>query len=277
MNRLSYGLKTAPSEFNRIMSQILQGLKGVDSYFDDIIVYAETLEECAINLRPCLDTFRDHDHHLNLQKCSFFTQQIKYLGYLIDKGKILQSPEKTAAVHEMKSPTNLEELRCVLELLTHYSRFIPTLSELIALLRKLLAKNQRLVWTAEQEAAFIHLKQEVCSERVLTPFDSSIPIILTTNASLLGIAAVLSHEINGIERPISYANRAFSQAEKNYLQLDREALVIIYGVQYFHIYIFGAKFILCIDNASLTRIFYLEKPLPCITPIPSLCISIGRL
>lgn len=42
MNRLSFGIKTAPSEFNRILDQILQGLEGTISYFDDIIIHSET-------------------------------------------------------------------------------------------------------------------------------------------------------------------------------------------------------------------------------------------
>lgn len=46
MNRLSFGIKTASSEFNRIIDQVLSGLQGVSSYFDDIIIHGETKEEC---------------------------------------------------------------------------------------------------------------------------------------------------------------------------------------------------------------------------------------
>lgn len=46
MNSLSFGIKTAPSECNRIIDQILQGLPKTISYFDDIIVHGESMQEC---------------------------------------------------------------------------------------------------------------------------------------------------------------------------------------------------------------------------------------
>lgn len=82
VNRLSFGIKTAPSEFNRIMEQILSGLRNAMSYFDDIIVYGATDGECKYNLHECLQHLKDHDLHLNLNKCSFMKIE--------DKNRILR-------------------------------------------------------------------------------------------------------------------------------------------------------------------------------------------
>lgn len=46
VNRLLFGIKVAPNEFHRVMSKILDGLEGLEKYFDDIIVYGDTEEQC---------------------------------------------------------------------------------------------------------------------------------------------------------------------------------------------------------------------------------------
>ncbi|XP_037814014.1 uncharacterized protein K02A2.6-like [Lucilia sericata] len=83
VNRLSFGIKTAPSEFNRIIEQILSGLDKTMSYFDDIIIHGSTEAECKRNLILCLKRLQQHVLHLNRSKCSFFQTQIEYLGHIV--------------------------------------------------------------------------------------------------------------------------------------------------------------------------------------------------
>nr|XP_024219929.1 uncharacterized protein K02A2.6-like [Halyomorpha halys] len=61
MKRLSFGIKSAPSEFHRILDQILSGLKGVTAYFDDVIVYGSNQDECFLNLINCLNRLHQYD------------------------------------------------------------------------------------------------------------------------------------------------------------------------------------------------------------------------
>lgn len=88
MNRLSFGIKTAPSEFNRIINQILRDTPKTESYFDDIIVHGRTMEECTTNLKACLSRLREFDIHLNSAKCSFFQESIEFLGHVVEHNKI---------------------------------------------------------------------------------------------------------------------------------------------------------------------------------------------
>lgn len=265
MNRLSFGIKTAPAEFNRILSQILKGLPKTEAYFDDLIVHGTTKEECLHNLRLCLRRLSEFDLHLNKSKCVFLETTIDYLGHVIQFNKICKSPEKVRAVSEMSQPTNVDELRRFLGLITYYSKFIPDFSTISYPLRCLLQKGKRYVWTRECEAAFIKLKIELCSDRVLIPFDPNLPLILTSDASPTGVAAVLSHMINGEEKPIAYASRSLTSSERNYSQLDREALAIVFGINHFYNYVFGRHFLLVTDNEPLTRIFSHNKALPQMT------------
>lgn len=265
MNRLSFGVKTAPSEFNRIISQILQGLNKTEAYFDDIIVHGATLTECKENLQACLQRLQDYDLHLNKNKCIFFTNKVEYLGHIIEYNKISKSPIKIQVIKDMSRPSNVEELRRFLGLITYYSKFIPDFSTVSYPLRQLLQKNTRWKWTVSSESAFSKLKSELCNDNVLFPFDPSLPVVLTTDASPTGLGAILSHQVNGHERPIAYASRSLSNSEMNYSQLDREALAIIFGVTHFYNYLFGKHFMLVTDNEPLSRILHPHKALPKMT------------
>ncbi|KAL1446335.1 hypothetical protein WDU94_012228 [Cyamophila willieti] len=105
----------------------------------------------------------------------------------------------------------------------------------------------------------------MCSEKVLTPFDPHVPVVLATDASPYGIAAVLSHTIDNTEHPIAYASRSLTSSEQNYSQLDREALALVFGVTHFYNYLYGKHFTLITDNQPLTRIFHPNKSLPQMT------------
>ncbi|UYV70957.1 K02A2.6-like [Cordylochernes scorpioides] len=165
----------------------------------------------------------------------------------------------------MPQPKNIADLRRFLGMITYYSRFLPDVSTISYPLRRLLNKDKNLFWSAQCEAAFIKLKNEVASDRVLIPFDTNLPVTLTTDANPVGIAAVLSHGINKVEHPIAFASRSLTDAEQNYSQLDREALAIVFGVDHFFHYLFRHKFTLITDNQPLTRIFHPKSKFPKMT------------
>ncbi|XP_011690576.1 PREDICTED: uncharacterized protein LOC105451673 [Wasmannia auropunctata] len=173
--------------------------------------------------------------------------------------------KKVEAITEINRPANPEEVKRFLGMAMHYARFIPNASTITHPLRCLLRENTTFKWTAACEAAFIKLKQEIASNRVLMPFNPELPLTVACDASPTGIAAVLSHTVNGIERPIAFASRSLTSAEQNYSQLDREALAIVFGVDKFFMYTYGKKFDLITDNRPLSRIFKHDANLPPMT------------
>ncbi|BES87325.1 Hypothetical Protein NTJ_00130 [Nesidiocoris tenuis] len=262
MRRLSFGIKTAPAEFHRILDQILSGLGGVTSYFDDVVIFGSTLEECQVNLINCLKRLRQYDLHVNREKCQFFKSSISYLGYVIEQNSVKKCPQKVKSILDAPKPSSVDEIRRFLGMITYYAKLIPNLSTLTYPLRRLLRKNQNFIWTSSCQQAFDRLKNEIASDRVLTPFNPDLPVVLACDASPTGIAAILSHTIDEHDRPIAFASRSLSDCEQNYSQLDREALAIVYAVNKFYMYLYGRKFTLVTDNGPLSRIFHHDAKLP---------------
>ena len=95
-------------------------------------------------------------------------------------------------------------------------------------------------WTEECEKAFVRSKSELVAVKVLVPYDEKRKLILACDASPYGVGAVISHVTDdGEECPIAFASRTLTKSERNYSQIEKEALRIVFGVLKFHKYLYG--------------------------------------
>lgn len=117
-------------------------------------------------------------------------------------------------------------------------------------LNKLLRQDTPWVWDECRAQAFSEAKQALTSSSVLMHYDPKLPISLAGDASAYGIGAVISHTLpDGSERPIAFASRTLTASERNYAQLEEEALSLLYGVKKFHQY--GRRFTLITNHKPL--------------------------
>ncbi|CAH8614326.1 unnamed protein product [Dicrocoelium dendriticum] len=265
-NRLPFGVKTAPAIFQQLMDTMLAGVSGTAAYLDDIIVMGRTPEELFNRLDEVLCCIQSYGFRIREDKCTFFTPLIKYLGFILEKDGRRPDPENIEAIRKMPPPTDLQSLRSFCGLISHYSAFLPEMHRLRAPLNKLLSKGQPWNWTAECQNAFERVKSLLSSNLLLTHFDPSKEIVLTTDASSHGIGAVIAHTYtDGSQKAIAHAARTLTKAEKNYSQIEKEALAIVYAVKKFHKMLYGRRFKLLTDHKPLLAIFGSKKGIPAYT------------
>ena len=259
-NRLPFGVASAPAVFQKTMDTILRGLKGVICYIDDILITGVTETEHLEHLEQVLHRLREHGTRLKKEKCYFMQQSVQYLGHRIDAEGLHATDDKLKAITKAPPPKNVTELRSFLGLINYYGRFIQNLSSLLHPLNNLLCQWK---WSQECAEVFHLAKEKIVSPNVLVHYDPSLPIRLAGDASAYGVGAVISHVMkDGQERPIAFASRTLLPSERNYAQVEKEALSLIFGVSKFHLYLYGRHFTLITDHKPLTTILGPKKGIP---------------
>ena len=265
-NRLAFGVKTAPAIFQQIIDTMLAGLDYSIGYLDDILMRSKDTEEHRAHVFGVFKRIQEYGFTLKDAKCEFFLEEIKYLGHIIDANGCRPDPERAAAIRDMPAPHNVATLQSFLGLASYYQKFIKDMHVLRAPLNELLKKDKEFKWTAECQAAFEKLKKVLTSDLFLTHFNPDNEIIVATDASSYGIGACILHKMaDGSNKPIAHASRTLLPAERNYSQIEKEALGIIFGVTKFHRYIHGRRFTLQTDHKPLISIFGSKKGLPTYT------------
>lgn len=255
VNRLPYGVASAPAIFQKLMDQILQGIDGVICYLDDILITVRNTETHMKNLEEVLKRLKNHNLRVNREKCSFFQHSVSYLGHVIDAEGIHPMQEKCQAISKAAIPNTVTELKSLLSLLSYSGKFIPSLSTLIAPMTELLQKDKKWEWSPSCQKSFEEAKKQLLSNRVLVHYNPELPLLLACDASSIGVGAVISHKMpDGSEKPIAFASRMLTKAEKNYSQIEKEALGLVFGVMKFHEYLFGRMFTLITDHKPLLKI-----------------------
>ncbi|XP_055910453.1 uncharacterized protein K02A2.6-like [Eupeodes corollae] len=262
--RLIFGVKCASAIFQDIMDKILNGLSKVKCYIDDIIIGGANFDECKNNLRKVLERLNEFKVRVKYEKCRFYKNEIDYLGHIISEDGIKPSTKNLEAIKNAPQPQNLTQLKSYLGLLNYYSRFIPNLSTELRSLYELTKKEVAFEWSSKCEEAFIRSKTLILQNNILAHYDPSKEIVLHCDASPYGVGGILSHIINGIERPVLFASSTLSSSEQNYSQLHKEALAIIFTVKKFHKYIYGRTFTIYSDHQPLREIFNPKKSTPAV-------------
>lgn len=261
-NRLVFGLSSSPGIFQKRLEQLFSDLPHVGVFLDDIIITGRNTSEHIDNLHKVFDRLASSGLRVKREKCVFFHESINYLGHVISKHGIQTCSEKVDAVVNTPAPTTVSELRSFIGMVMYYAKFIKNVSTILAPLYELLRANVKFVWTKECETSFMYIKKQLSSSEVLVHYSPNLPLVLTADASSVGVGAIISHVTPDGERPIAYASRSLSPAERAYAQIDREALSIIYGIRKFHQYLYGRQFTLRTDHKPLTYIFGNKSGIP---------------
>lgn len=261
--RAPFGPASVPGWFQREMDQLLGNMEGVTVYFDDVRVSGMTQAEHDERLLTVLEKLKFAGITVSKEKAEICKPSIKFLGTEINADGFRASKDKVEAITNIARPRNKKELQSFLGMMNYHSKFIKNYADIVKPLYELLKKSTDFTWSKNCENAFTTAKERLKSREVLMFYSTHLPVKLTCDASPTGLGAVIAHVLpDKTEKPIAYASRILTPAEKNYSQLDREALSIVYAVKYFHQYLFGREFELLTDHKPLIYIFGDRKGIP---------------
>ena len=240
--RIPFGLCNAPGGFQRYMEQCLEGLRDdiCIPYLDDVLVYSPDFDSHIEHLRIVFKRLRDNGIKLKPKKCELFRNQVKYLGHIVSREGYKADTSNTHALTILKEqqPKTVGDVRRVLGLLNYYRKYIPNFSLIAAPLFDLLqhpketngnnrknenrkcngqtSSKQEILWSEIHRKTLKTLIDYLTNPPILAYPKYDQPYVLHTDASQLGLGAVLYQSQDGALRVISYASRTLTPAEKRY-------------------------------------------------------------
>ena len=231
------------------------------SVVDDIVIAGcgQTMEEAQIdNQRKLTKTLKrcaEKNIVLNEDKQQTGLTEITFHGHRITKDGVKADEAKVEAIRDMPAPTDVAGVKRLCGMVQYMSRFLPDLAETIEPIRALTRKDTPFVWSMECENAFDTLKRNLSESPCLAYFDVSKEVVIQVDSSKHGIGAVLLQE----GRPVEYASRALTPSERNWAQIEKEALSVLFGLERFDQYTYGRPVKVENDHKPLAAI--LRKPL----------------
>lgn len=254
--RVPYGLASAPSAFQKMMSIVLDGLSGVENYLDDIIIHGDDMPAHDKALEAVLHRLKSAGLQLNEEKCRYRQPKLPFLGHIVSADGLQPDPGRIQAVADAPAPSDASTLRSFLGLLSWYSKFLPNHATVVEPMRACLrSTDSAFQWTTEAQVSFETVKKMLVNSQALALFDPTLHTIVSTDASDYGLGGVLSQVgPDKIERTVAFASRTLSAAERKYATVEKEALACVWAVERWRTYLWGRRFTLRTDHQALTTL-----------------------
>jgi RNase H-like domain found in reverse transcriptase/Reverse transcriptase (RNA-dependent DNA polymerase)/Integrase zinc binding domain/gag-polyprotein putative aspartyl protease len=261
--RMPFGLTNAPATFQRTMDEILdpfirEGLVVV--YLDDICIMSKKAADHERDVMRVCEKLAEHRMKLSQEKCHFDQPSIAFLGHKVDYHGIHTDAEKCKSYINWGTPKNTRDVRAFMGAVGYYRRFIPQFAEPVAILARLLKKNERFEWKEEHQTAMDKLKKYMANTPVLRPPDFRKPFMIVTDASDFAIGGALMQMHEGREHPVRYWSRTLQPAERNYHTTEKEALAVVQCMKQFRMYVLGSKTVVYTDHQALKQVLTMPKP-----------------
>ena len=235
---LPYGMKNSAATFQRVMNEVIAGLKGCEMYIDDAVVYSDTWEEHVERIRAFFERLKRANLVINLVKSELAQAHVTYLGHEVGQGCVKPREAKVQAILEYPVPNDKKQLMRFLGMIGYYRKFCRNFSDVVCPLTRLLKKNVKFLWNDTCQSAFEKAKAILMNSPVLSAPDFDKPFKLMIDASDVGVGAVLMQENEkGIEHPVCYFSRKLNKHQQKYATIEKEGLALVLALQHFEVYV----------------------------------------
>ena len=260
--RMPFGLRNAPSIFQRVMEITLRGCYDwAAPYIDDIVVFSESGVAHIKHLEEVFKALRSKGLTVNESKCEFGKNKLEYLGHLIGSGELAVPRHRATAMADFIQPNTKKQLRAFLGAASYYRRFVHQFASYSSKLSPDTSKFAPgvVVWTGEKLEAFNYLKVSLVNVCILTVPSSEDCFVLHTDASGAGIGATLNVLRGGEEKPVAFFSKQLQGAQKGYSATELEGLAVFKSIHFFAHYLWGKHFEVVTDHKALVYLLKSRK------------------
>ena len=214
-------------------------------YFDDILIYSQTKSEHVMHLREVLTVLLENKLYVNLKKCSFMTNSLLVLGFVVSAEGIRVDEEKVRAIREWPTPKTVGEVRSFHGLATFYRRFVRNFSSIVAPITECMKKG-KFHWGEDAEQSFALIKEKLSTTPVLA-LPSFEKLFQVECDSIVGVGAVLSQE----GRSIAFYSEKLSDACKKWSTYELEFYAVFRTLKQWKHYLVQHEFVLYTEHQAL--------------------------
>ena len=257
-NFMPFGMRNSAPKFQAVLSRILRkhNLSSYCiNYLDDILVFSDSFDEHITHLRALLVALNEEGFRLNFDKCRFAATSVPYLGHIISTNCVRPIQENLKAIDAFPTPRSRKNVRQFLGKVNFYRKFIPNIATLLEPLHSLLRKHIPFSWSPSCQSSFKKIKYLLASEPILAVFDHARPVIIHTDASAIGIGAVLKQpQEDGVERPVAYFSKKLTKTQSKGKAIYLESLAIREAIRYWRLWLIGRPFTVVTDHKPLENL-----------------------
>jgi hypothetical protein len=194
------------------------------------------------------ELLRKNQLRLKQTKCSFAQDRLEFLGHVVSSRGISTDPNKIRVIQDWPTPKCVKDVRSFLGMAGYYRKFVAGFGIISKPLTNLLWKNIVFVWNDETQQAFNVLKTALTQAPVLAVPDFSKPFVVETDASGMGVGAVLQQQ----GHPIAYISKALGPKNMGLSTYEKECLAILFAVEQWHPYLQQGEFVIKTDQQSVS-------------------------
>ena len=259
--RMPFGVRNAPSMFQKLMDKVLKAVKGyARAYIDDIVVFSSSWEDHVRHVRQVLKLLKQAGLTVNPEKCRWGGTKLRFLGHIVGNGALAIPEDRAKAIELYVRPYTKRGLRAFLGSVSYYRKFIDKLAEQTTILTPATSKlaPQKVKWTKCREVAFSTICEFLCKQSTLTIPLPSDTFSVATDASALGLGSVLHVYREGEWKPVAYHSRQTRGTERSYSASELEAFILVTMIKHFSNYLYGRACKAFTDHKALCSLLTSE-------------------